>query len=298
MATFTRVTVVTDQSSSAVALARQRIDSVLVYWQEHFSQNHPDSELLALNQSRQGRLSPQLQELISRSVYWADKTNGAFDLTILPIKQLWGFGENAAAVRIPAQKEIDQALKHVDYKNVIVVDDSVRITADSTLIDVGGAAKGAVLEELKQLLVELGYEGFLIEAGGDVLTYGKRKDGNPWRVAIRHPRTNESFLAIAELENNVLVTSGDYEQYAVIDSQHIHHLFNPRTGRPCNTNQSISILGSDAMDVDILATALFCLPASQIISFCKKHAPLKAIVVDSAGSVHHSDSIDFITFLP
>jgi len=270
-----------------------RIDKLLVDWQGRFSQTHPKSEVRHLNQNSGDTVlvSPVLAEMLVKGTAYGDTLQGAFDLTILPLKDLWGLGENASKAVIPSAQEIDQVLPRVDYRKVFVNEKSLKavITNPATKVDVGGIAKSYVLVDLARLLDSLGFKDFLLVAGGDVLGSGKRHDGAAWKIAVQHPRNPKGYLGTVSLEKGSIVTSGDYERFWEKDGKRYHHIFDPRTGYPCNANRSLTIWSENTIEADILSTGLFCRDADSIMSFVNQRVRLEAIIMDSLGSVSISE---------
>jgi thiamine biosynthesis lipoprotein len=136
----------------------------------------------------------------------------------------------------------------------------------------------------------MGVKNFLIAAGGDILVSGRKRDGTPWRVGVRHPSNGSELITTLPLERGVLVTSGDYERYRIVDGVRYHHIFNPSTGYSCNQNQSVTIWANDPVQGDILSTGLFCRNAHDIIAYARERDGIECIVVDSAGEIHVSSS--------
>jgi thiamine biosynthesis lipoprotein len=222
---------------------------------------------------------------------YGDSLDGGFDLTILPVKEVWGFGEEAPdSMPLPTADQVDSALACVSYKQVSLnaAGDSVFFASPSARIDVGGIAKGFVLHEAAILLDNRAVDDYLVVAGGDVVGKGRRPDGRPWRVGIQHPRIADGLLGTMPLESGSVVTSGDYERFRIIEGKRYHHLFNSRTGRCCLTNRSVTVQGGDPIEVDVLSTGLFCRSPEEIISYINARPRFECVVVDSTGKVFTS----------
>jgi thiamine biosynthesis lipoprotein len=268
----------------------EKIDSLLADFEIRFSQTHPKSEVLKINNNPGDfiKISSILKEMVETGLKYGDVLDGMFDLTILPIKELWGFCEKEDTMHvIPSPDTVKSVLKSVNYKKVRVEAGVKALSFEDTTvrIDVGGIAKGFALREVGTLLDEMNYTDYLIVAGGDILAKGKRPDGNAWRIAVKHPRLPEGVLATFRLEKGSVVTSGDYERYWVKDGIRYHHIFNPKTGYSCNENQSVTIWCMDPIVADVLSTGLFCLPKDSIIAFIEKNNGLECVVVDNMGEV-------------
>lgn len=268
------------------------LDSLLKDWEERFSQTHARSEVLRLNERKKEELdiSARLAEMLAIARAYGDTLQGGFDVTILPVKQAWGFGEKDSALRIPTPEELTETLSKVGYErlDVDIALSRVRFHDPELRVDVGGVAKGFVLREIEKLLDDNAFGNYLVSAGGDIVSRGSRADGEPWRIGIQHPRASDRLLATLALDSGAIVTSGDYERFWIQDSVRYHHIFNSKTGRSCRANQSLTVWATEPVRADILSTGLFCLPAPQILEFVNTRDGLECAVVDSSGSVHIS----------
>jgi thiamine biosynthesis lipoprotein len=125
------------------------------------------------------------------------------------------------------------------------------------IFDVGGIAKGFAVDRAAAKLRSLGFESAIINAGGDLALLGKRPDGKPWRIAIRHPRRSSDFLGYLDLEDVSVATSVDYEQYFIHDGKRYHHILDPATGMPGRRSNSVTVVAQGSCLSDALATGLF-----------------------------------------
>ncbi len=290
MDTITEVTLVV-KDKKQIQQCWNSIDSLLKNWEDRFSVEGSLSEVRNLNERKKNIMpvSSQLRDMLRTAINYGDTLDGGFDLTILPIKQLWGLGENSTEKQpLPSAQQVQSALEKVDYTKVKIVNDSVYFSSEETQIDVGGIAKGYVLREIRNLLDRYGVENYLVSAGGDIIANGKRIDGKPWKVGIQHPR-NQGILGSVELDSGSIVTSGDYERCRIIEGKRYHHLFDTRTGYCGQQNQSLTIYGPDPVEADIMSTGLFSRPAEQIIEFVNTRPRFECLVVDSCGKVFKSN---------
>jgi len=251
------------------------------------------SEINAVNSRASSALpvSAQLGEILRLGLDYGDTLGGAFDITVLPLKELWGLCEQCVGDSpLPDFAAISAALRSVGYKTVRINDagDSVFFGSPETRIDVGGIAKGFVIMWLAELIRGYGVESFLISAGGDIAASGRKCDGTPWRVGVRHPRHPEELIATIPLVSGAVFTSGDYERVRLADGNRYHHIFDPSSGFPCGKNQSLTIRAADPIRGDILSTGLFCREAEDVLVFVNARADLECLVVDSTGMIFKS----------
>ncbi len=294
MDTVVDITIATELKEKELEPTWSALDSLLTDWGQRYSQTHPSSEVRALNLDTADtvKLRSTLAELIEIGIRYGDTLGGAFDITILPVKELWGFGEADTALTIPNEEVLQQALERVDYTRLHLAGNGetyLHRSAGTVVVDVGGVAKGYALLELRELLKRFGHHHFLISAGGDIAVSGTRSDGRPWRVGVQHPRSRKQLLAAFPLDSGAVVTSGDYERFYVHEDIRYHHIFDPRTGHSCRLNQSVTVRAENALLADVLSTGLFCLPADSVLSFIRARESLECRVVDSSGSVYVSE---------
>jgi thiamine biosynthesis lipoprotein len=218
----------------------------------------------------------------------------------MPLKRLWGLTSSSTHTRdtrsgvtridsIPPAPAIARACSAVDYRTITFhpADTALTLHDPRTKIDVGGIAKGYVLQALDRLLGTRGITDFLIDAGGDILVRGRKADGTPWRIGIQHP-AGPGLIAAVSLRRGALVTSGDYERFVMIDSIRYGHIIDAHTGMPCRRNRSVSVWSPDPIRADILSTAFFCMSADSILSFVNERDSLHCMVVDSHDIIHVS----------
>lgn len=292
MDTVTEITVVVNEKSNTEVLWG-KVDSLLKDWDERFSVSNPHSEVKAVNERKEPviKVSSEMAEMLSRGISYGEILDGGFDMTILPIKELWGFvsGNGADTVtRVPSEDMVRRELAKVNFRNVTIEGNKVSFKSPETRIDVGGIAKGFVLAEIGKLLESNGISNFLISAGGDILTSGERIDGNAWRVGIADPHNSDSAITTIYAKDCVIVTSGDYERFKIIDGKRYHHLFDSKTGYSCSKNRSVTICGKDPVEADVFSTGLFALDPREIVAFVNERSGLNCFVIDSAGKIYTS----------
>jgi thiamine biosynthesis lipoprotein len=301
MDTVVDITLVVPRGSRVEA-TWEAVDTLLKEWEERFSQTHPRSELRRLNEAAHDTVtvSPVLARMIARSLELGALLDGAFDPTILPIKELWGLGEGENEGSVPADEHIERALDRVDYRAVEVdtATATVRFLRDDITVDVGGVAKGGALQRLGRELESRGYHDYLIAAGGDILAEGRRRDGEAWHIGVQHPRAPDTLLATIRLDGGAVVTSGDYERFRMIDGIRYHHLFDPRTGRSSRHHQSMTVWGRDPVSVDILSTGLFCMEPADVLAFVEGQEGVECMGVDSTGRIYVSEGWQSEVTLP
>ncbi len=293
MDTVSEVTLSVPQNFN-VSKVWDQIDSLLALNEHRFSVSQEGSEVKVLNERTEQTLpvSKELGEMLRLGIAYGDTLSGGFDITVLPLKELWGLDEQSDEQNrpLPDSGQVRDALSKVDYRNVVVneKEDKVTFKSPQTRIDIGGIAKGYVLRQLGELISSMGITDYLVVAGGDIISSGTRSDGQRWIIGVQHPRVRSEMLATLPLERGAIVTSGDYERFRMIDGKRYHHIFDASTGYSSDKNRSLTIWTLDPVIADIYSTGLFSRSASEIMAFVQSRPDLECIVVDNVGEIHVS----------
>ncbi len=269
MDTYMSLTAYGNNSEEAVNKAVQEINRL----DAMFSVGNADSDVTKINENGSGEVSEETAFIMNRAMQVSEKTNGAFDITIYPLMELWGF--TTKNYRVPESSEIAEALKGVSYTNVSVNGQQVALTGGSS-IDLGGIAKGYTSSRVIQIMKDCGIEHAIVNLGGNVQVLGTKTDSSDWRVAIQNPASENSYLGILSTADKAVITSGGYERYFEQDGQVYHHIIDPQTGYPSDSDlTSVTIVCSDGTTADALSTALFVMG------------------LDGAKELYRSGAIDF-----
>ena len=239
---------------------------------ELLSTGKETSEVSRLNRSGKAVLSKITANLVKRSLEIYQKTDGLFDITIYPLMELWGFPSKN--YKVPSDKEIKEKLKDVGSDKIIFDEAAGEISFKNRgmEIDFGGIGKGYITDELVKILTEEKVESAIINLGGNVFGFKKKPDGSLWNVAIRDPNEPDKYMAVIKLEDSAVITSGGYERYFEKDGVTYHHILDPRTGKPSNSNlKSVSIVSKDGTLADALSTSLFIMGEEGAAEYWKKN---------------------------
>jgi thiamine biosynthesis lipoprotein len=194
--------------------------------------------------------SPEFDRLITLSRKAKGLTRGMFDPTVGAVSRLWRFWADPAP---PDPDSLVVALENVGLASYL------EGKPGDWRFDVGGIAKGYAVDLAADLLAELGFSAALVNAGGDIRLLGERPGGEPWRIAIRHPRRREDLFGYLDLDEGAVATSGDYERCFFHRGVRYHHILDPRTGLPGRRSSSCTVVASSAALADALSTGLFLL---------------------------------------
>ena len=257
-----------DQPRAALDAAIDRIKEI----ERRMSATLEDSDISRVNENagRQPvKVHPDTFFVIQKALEYAELSNGAFDISMLPISRLWDIGGKNQ--KVPSKEEIEEKLSMVDYKKVKLDEENqtVFLESEGMGLDLGGIAKGYAGDEVVRVLKEYGVTNALVNLGGNIAVVNGKEDGKPWRIGIQNPRIEEDkkqrkHVAVVETSGKAVVTSGDYERYMVEiyekTGERYHHIFDPKTGYPTKNGViSVTILTENGIDADALSTSLFVL---------------------------------------
>jgi len=207
--------------------------------------------------------SDALVEVLGAAIEVSKLTGGAFDVTVGPLVNLWGFGPPGVRIEVPARNEIESARASIGYTNMEVrqVPAAIRKRLPGLYIDLSSIAKGYAVDRIAGYLEQQGVENYLVEIGGELRGKGHNERATSWRVGIERPSaTDRTVYAAIEIDGAGLATSGDYRNYFEQDGQRYSHTINPVTGRPViHRLASVTVVTASAMRADALATALMVL---------------------------------------
>ena len=275
MDTVMEVAAYGEHAEQAVKYTEKRIEEL----ENRLSRTKADSLVSGLNRDGSIRhLTYDYWNLIARAKEYRDATNGAFDITIAPVMDAWGF--TGDSFRVPEQSELDTLLKKVNSDAIQMLgspSDSVTL-GEGQAIDLGGIAKGYTSDCVEAVFYDHEIESGKISLGGNVFVLGGKPDGSDWRVGIKDPRNESGLAAILSLRDAYAITSGGYERYFEENGKTYHHIIDPSTGYPADSGLlSVTVVAADngpdwagagngAM-CDAFSTALFVMGEEQALDF-------------------------------
>lgn len=234
-------------------------------------------------------VSAETADLIKKALYYSEISGGAFDITIAPVSDLWDF--HGKEKKVPSDDLIQEALTHVDYRNVSVTDHTVTLKDPKAALDLGGIAKGYIADQLKSYLKEKGVKHALINLGGNVLALGGQPGGQDYKIGIQKPFDEQnSAITTVSIHDRSVVSSGIYQRYFKVDDKIYHHILNPKTGYPYENNLlGVTILSDLSADGDALSTTCFALGLEQGMELIKGLKSTEAIFITDDYKLHYSD---------
>jgi len=273
---------------------KKKIDKRLEVINKSMSTYRKDSEISRFNAlkviGQRFKVSRDFAQVIIESKRLYRLTGGAWDGSIYPLVNLWGFGMSERKNRLPTKEKIAGLLRDVGFENIDLVDGRYLLKKKASIsIDLASIAKGYAVDKVAELIKKEEIKNFLVEIGGEVFASGLRKDGGPWRVGINMPLKNTAFhtvYKIVPLHNRAMATSGDYRNFFEQDSKRYAHILDPRTGYPVtNGVVSVSIIAGTCTFADGLATAVMVMGPAKGIELINALPDVEGlIVVRQAGS--------------
>jgi FAD:protein FMN transferase len=250
----------------------ERLSSIL-------SRFDPGSDLARLN--RDGFIdnaSPELLNIVQKAKYISDITGGAFDVTVLPLLNLYvdSFADGGSP---PSDKAIDAAKELVAFQGIEVKDKRISLAAPGMCLTLDGIAKGYVVDQAAAMLRNHGFTRALVAGSGDMSLRGDRDDGQPWKIGLTHPRALAGYYEVFQMTNESIATSGDYENTFTSDFSW-NHIIDPRVGHSPRELASATVIASDTAYADALATSSMVLGKTDAISLLERLPGVEGLLID------------------
>lgn len=280
-----------DQYVNSAIVEIQRIEKLISSWD-------PNSQTSLINNHagiKAVKVDQELFELIERSMKISKLTDGAFDISYASMDRIWKF--DGSMKEMPTTDKIKASVSKVGYHQIILDKEksTVFLEHKGMKIGFGAIGKGYAADKAKQLLINEGVVAGIINASGDMNTWGKQPDGSDWKVAITNPLNKGNAFALLPIVNGAVVTSGDYEKYVVFDNKRYTHIIDPRTGYPATGIVSVTVFAPKAELADALATSIFVMGKDVGLNQINQLAGIECIIIDELGAIHTSDHIKIDT---
>lgn len=259
------------------------------YYESKMSKTVEGSDIYRLNhaQGRAVTVDPETLEVIKKGIQYGKLSGGRFDITIGAVSELWDFsGENP---RVPDEKQLKEAVKTVDYRQIHIEGNKVAMKNPKAQIDLGGIAKGYIADKLAARMKEQGAEQAIISLGGNVAVIGEKAEDTPWNIGIERPYSDRTqILGTVKLKDETITTSGVYERCFKEDGKLYHHVLDPKTGYPVETQlDAVTVKGREGQSADCDAMGTICL----ILGEEKGRQALKEFPGLEAAFIDRSDHI-------
>ncbi|PTN38914.1 FAD:protein FMN transferase [Desulfonatronum sp. SC1] len=284
----------THAPASALSGLEKAIQDRLEQINASMSVYRPESEISRFNALSMGEsmpISEDFEYVLRVSAQVHDQTGGAFDPTVNPLLDIWGFGPEAAnreSWRPPPEEAVRHALASVGL-HMVDASTSGRLGKlhPDVQLDMGAVAKGFAVDALAELLEDRGIRDYLVDIGGDVRVSGRSSEGKPWRIGVNKPERGQDWnevLLVLRPGHGAVLTSGDYRQFFEQDGHFFSHILDPRTGRPLDNNvSSVTVLAENATFADALATGLMVLGVEKGLELVESLSGVEALFLVRVG---------------
>ncbi len=260
---------------------------IAVKYDKIFSSKQTYGEVYRLNQTGMSD-NQDIYQMLQTADFYNKATGGIFDYTLFALIQLWNI---ETALSAPNPQQIAAALEKCGTDKVAFENGKITLY-DNIAIDVGGIAKGKILDLICKYLKSEGINDFIINGGGDIVLSGLFNGKREWNIAIKDPFTEGSVSGYIQTTDVTIVTSGDYERFFVAeDGKRYHHILNPETGYPAESDvSSVTVISPDSVCADALSTALFVMGTDKGLDFVNQYENVEAIFIGKNG-ISYSDGI-------
>ena len=269
-------------------------------YEGYFSATILDSDIARINAAggRPVTVHDETAELLNMGIAYGALSNGAFDITIGTLSDLWDISTKALfdetdASMIPSDRDIQAALATVDYRDIEINGNEVTLKNPDARIDLGGIAKGYIADCMKEFLNTNGVTSGYINLGGNVLVLGEKSDGTPYNIGVQRPfSTDGSVIATVQVTDETVVSSGVYERCFTVDDTLYHHILDTTTGYPYNNGLlGVTIITDSSADADALSTICFSLGLSDGMTLVESLADTEAIFITEDYELHVSSGM-------
>lgn len=289
------ITVVADNDAVATEKINLAIDEIRRI-EQLFTTFKSDSQTNLINENagiKPVKVDAEVFGLIERSIAISNITQGAFDITYGSIdKSLWNFDKSMTS--LPNKETAKKMVYLIDYRNVILdkKNGTVYLKEKGMRIGFGGIGKGYAAEMARKILIRNGVESGIINASGDLTTWGFQPNGKPWTIGIANPDMPSSAFSYMEISNRAVATSGNYEKYILIDGKKYSHTIDPKTGLPITGIKSVTVISGNAEFADAMATPIAVMGINAGLFMINQIPGLHCIIIDDNNTIYTSKNIN------
>lgn len=281
----------TFQANEAIEMAVNeisRIEKLISSWDD----NSQTSKINRNAGVKPVKVDKELFDLIERAIRISKLTDGAFDISYASMDKIWKF--DGSMETMPSREEIAASVEKVGYQNIILdkKERTVFLKVKGMKIGFGAIGKGYAADKAKKLLLSKGVISGIINASGDMNTWGKQPNGDEWKVAITNPMDKHKAFALLPIKNGAVVTSGNYEKYVNFNGKRYTHIIDPRTGYPSTGIISVTVFAPQAELADALATSVFVMGTEVGLDRINQLPQIECIIIDDKGNIIKSKNIE------
>jgi len=281
-----------EQNINEVITEITRIENLISDWK-------PDSQVSQVNQNagiKPIKVDREVFELAQRALKLSEITNGGFDVSFAAMDRIWKF--DGSMTEMPSAEAIKKSVEKVGYKNIIL--DSVQSTIFLKLkgmkIGFGALGEGYATDKCRTMMIAKGIEAGIVNGSGDMSTWGKQPNGQPWKIGITNPFKPEKLLAVVTLNQGAVTTSGSYEKFVIFNGKRYSHIINPATGYPATGLCSVTVFGPNAETANGLSTSMMVLGQTEGLLLLQKFPDYSCVMITDNGKVIKSKNFSIKKF--
>ncbi|SEI45429.1 thiamine biosynthesis lipoprotein [Dyadobacter koreensis] len=265
-----------------------RIENLISDWKE-------TSQVSAINRNagiQPVKVDSELFELTKRAIRLSEMTNGTFDISFGSMEKVWKY--DGSMTEIPSAEIVKRSVAKVGYKNIILdsLNSTIFLKLEGMKIGFGSIGKGYAADRGRNVMRARGIDAGIVNASGDMSTWGTQPNGKDWKIGITDPRDTRKLLGTITIKEASVVTSGNYEKYIEIGGKRFSHIINPLTGYPATGLSSVTVIGPEAEIANGFSTALIVLGERAGLEIIKKFPDYQCIIVSDKGRITTSDRLN------
>lgn len=278
-----------EQNINEVIAEITRIENLISDWK-------PDSQVSQVNQNagiKPIKVDREVFELTQRAIKLSQITNGGFDVSFAAMDRIWKF--DGSMTEMPSAEAIKKSVEKVGYKNIILdsVESTIFLKLKGMKIGFGALGEGYATDKCRTMMIEKGMQAGIINGSGDMSTWGKQPNGQPWKIGITNPFKPEKVLAVVPLNQGAVTTSGSYEKFVVFNGKRYSHIINPATGYPATGLCSVTVFGPNAETANGLSTSLMVLGQKEGFLLLQKFPDYSCVMITDNGKVIKSKNFAY-----
>ncbi|OPB93918.1 thiamine biosynthesis protein ApbE [Elizabethkingia occulta] len=258
-----------------------RIENLISEWR-------PETQISQVNQNagiKPIKVDKEVFDLTKKGIYFSKLTDGAFDISIVAMDKIWKFDDSMD--ELPSEQAIKESVRHVGYQNIILdsTNSTIFLKNPGMKIGFGSIGKGYAADKTRDLMKSMGVKAGIIDASGDISTWGTQPDGKPWAIGINNPFNDHKMAAVLYFKENAVTTSGSYEKYAEIHGKRYSHIMNPKTGYPSTGLTSVTITGPNATMANGFSTSIMVLGEKEGLKLLKQFPEYHYLLITDKGKI-------------
>lgn len=258
-----------------------RIENLISEWR-------PETQISQVNQNagiKPIKVDKEVFDLTKKGIYFSKLTDGAFDISIVAMDKIWKFDDSMD--ELPSEQAIKESVRNVGYRNIILdsTNSTIFLKNPGMKIGFGSIGKGYAADKTRDLMKSMGVKAGIIDASGDISTWGTQPDGKPWAIGINNPFNDHKMAAILYFKENAVTTSGSYEKYAEIHGKRYSHIMNPKTGYPSTGLTSVTITGPNATMANGFSTSIMVLGEKEGLKLLKQFPEYHYLLITDKGKI-------------